>query len=142
MLYVLPELKVFNHVNYKDIEQGVYSDACLALELRLEVMGLLRNASVDGIWDSDTNLAIILLQRSSLHESFYTDGTHNDRTVSLITDLINSYKDYTYNEDSQFDTALIYHSSLSQAKRLIAEKEKLAKQQKQLIKENQEKLRG
>lgn len=142
MLYVLPELKVFNHVNYKDIEQGVYSDACLALEQRLEVMGLLRNASVDGIWDSDTNLAIILLQRSSLHESFYTDGTLNDRTVSLITDLINSYKDYTYNEDSQFDTALIYHSSLSQAKRLIAEKEKLAKQQKQLIKENQEKLRG
>lgn len=140
MLYQLPKLEIFNHVNYKEILPGVYSDACLALEQRLEVMGLLRNKSVDGIWDEDTSLSIILLQRSSLHESFFTDGTLNDRTVTLITDLINSYKDYTYYEDSQLDTALIYHSSFSQAKRLIAEKEKLAKQHKNLIKENKEKL--
>ena len=62
----------------------------------------------------------------------------DDRTVTLITDLINSYKTYTYYEDSQLDVALLYHSSFSQAKRLIAEKQTLAKRQQTLIEENRE----
>ena len=57
-------------------------------------------------------------------------------TVTRITSLINGYKEYTYYEDSQLDVALIYHSSLSQAKRLIAEKQTLAKREEEKIAEN------
>ena len=85
-------------------------------------------------WTENTKTAVMILQR------FYTykgDGTLDDGTVSIITDLINSYKTYTYYEDSQFDIALIYHSSKSQAKRLFKEKEALRIEQQKLIEENE-----
>ena len=135
MLYDFPSLPIFNHVNYKEITPGVYNDACLALEKRLEMMGYLRPESVDGIWDDNTKTAIYVLQRTYFAEG---SGMLDDRTVTLITDLINSYKTYTYYEDSQLDVALLYHSSFSQAKRLIAEKQTLAKRQQTLIEENRE----
>lgn len=133
-LYELPKLEIFNHVNYKEIVPGVYNDACLALEQRLEVLGLLRTPDVDGIWNDNTNTAVMIIQRVYTENG---DGTLDDNTVTLITDLINSYKTYTYYEDTQFDVALMYHSSLSQAKRLIKEKEQLRESQAKLIAENQ-----
>lgn len=138
ILAVLPELKVFNHTNYKEIAYGVYSEPCLALEQRLEVLGFLGHSVVDGIWDDYTTLAIYFLQRTYF-TSGYTGGL-NDKTVSLITDLINECKDDTYIEDSQLDCALLYHASLDQARRLIKEKETLAKKQAKLIEENAKKL--
>lgn len=122
-------------MNYKEITPGVYNDACLALEKRLEMMGYLRPESVDGIWDDNTKTAVYVLQITYFAEG---SGMLDDRTVTLITDLINSYKTYTYYEDSQLDVALLYHSSFSQAKRLIAEKQTLAKRQQTLIEENWE----
>ena len=137
MLYEFPALEIFNHVNYKGIEEGVYSEACLALEKRLNIMGYLRDSSVDGIWDDDTHLAVYVFQMAHFSEG---NGQLDDSTVTLITNVINGYKDYTYYEDSQLDVAKLYHSSFSQAKRLVAEKERLANKQKELIEANRAKV--
>ncbi len=138
MLYVLPELGVFNHVNYKEIQYGVYSDPCLALEKRLSVLGFLKESVADGIWDGSTTLAVYFLQKSFMKDNI--TGGLNDRTVTLITSLINGCKDDKYIDDSQLDCALLYHSSLDQSRRLIKEKERLAKKQAELIEENEKKL--
>lgn len=138
VMYTLPPLMIFNHTNYKEIKEGVYHDACMALEQRLEVMGIMRSSAVDGIWDADTQTAILILQRS--YNMYETDGHLNDMTVTLITNIINGYKDDTYYEDSQLDVALIYHSSKSQAKRLIQEKIKYAEKQQALIKDRQARM--
>ena len=136
-LFDFPELPVFNHVNYKQIVPGVYSEASLALEKRLALLGYLKEEKADGIWDESTRVALYVLQRDRRATG---DGTLDDATVTLITDLVNGYKDYTYYEDSQLDVALLYHSSMSQAKRLIAEKLTLAKREKARIEENQARL--
>ena len=138
VMYTLPPLMIFNHTNYKEIEEGVYHDACMALEQRLEVMGLIRSSEVDGIWDIDTQNAILILQRS--YNMFSTDGHLDDMTVTLITNIINDYKNDTYYEDSQLDVALIYHSSKSQAERLIKEKIRYAEKQQALIKEREARI--
>lgn len=138
MLYVLPELGVFNHVNYKEIQYGVYSEPCLALEKRLSVLGFLKESVADGIWDGSTTLAVYFLQKTFMNDNI--TGGLNDRTVTLITDLIDGCKDDKYLEDSQLDCALIYHGSLDQAKRLIKEKITLAKKQDKLIEENEKRL--
>lgn len=133
MLYDFPKLDIFNHINYKEIVPGIYSDACLALEQRLLLLDLLREPDVDGIWNDNTKTGVMIIQR------VYTDagdGTLDDDTITIITDLINSYKTYTYYEDSQFDVAFLYHESLAQAKRLVKEKEKLREKQAKLIEEN------
>ncbi len=137
ILYQLEKLPHFNHTNYKTIVPGEYNEACLALEKRLEIMGYFREGMADGIWDDNTKTAVFVLQKSALG---YGDGTLDDKTVTLITDLINRYKDYIYLEDSQLDVALLYHSSFSQAKRLVAEKKQLAKEQQKLIEEHNKRL--
>ena len=138
MLYVLPKLEIFNHINYKEIIGGIYSEPCLALEKRLEILGFLKGEQVDGIWNNYTSLAVYILQTTYFNAK--GTGSLDDKTVSLITDLINECKDDTYLEDSQLDCALLYHSSFDQAKRLIKEKERLAKKQTELIAENNKKL--
>lgn len=138
MAYILPELEIFNHVNYKEISEGVYSDACLALEQRLNVLGFMKDEYVDGIWDGVTELAVIVLQTDYLGS--LGSGVLDDKTVTLITDLINNMKDDTYYEDSQLDAALLYHAALDQARRLVKEKERLAKKQKAIIEDNKAKL--
>ncbi len=137
LLYDFPKLEYFNHENYKTIEDGVWNEACLALERRLNMMDLLYDSKVDGIWDDSTKTAVFIMQKLS---SLPGDGYLNDETVTYITDIINTYKDYTYYEDSQFDVALLYHSSFDQAKRLIAEKKLLAKQSARQIEENRKAL--
>ena len=129
------DLGVFNHQNYSDIAAGVYSDACLALEKRLVLLGYLTESRADGVWDDATSLAIRILQTKYSLDAPYP-GYLDDKTVSRITGLVNSCKDDTYYEDSQLDVALIYHQSFSQAKRLIAEKNQLAKEEKIKIDEN------
>lgn len=139
-LYEFPtDLGVFNHQNYASITAGVYSDACLALEKRLVLLGYLQESRADGIWDDTTSLAVRILQVCCGVNAPYF-GYLDDATVTRITALVNGYKERTYYEDSQLDVALIYHQSFSQAKRLIAEKQKLAKDEKQKIAENAARL--
>lgn len=138
MLYQLPSLEVFNHVNYKEIIDGVYSEPCLALEKRLVVLGMLREEYADGIWDNYTSFSVYILQTTYFPEK--GTGSLDDKTVSLITELINNCKDDTYLEDSQLECALLYHSAFDQARRLIKEKERLGEKQQKLIKENNERL--
>lgn len=139
-LYEFPtDLPVFNHENYKLIVPGEYSEPCLALERRLALIGYLRDQKVDGIWDDSTALALRVF-RNRLGVNDDPQTLLDDRTVTQITTVINGLKDDTYYEDSQFDVALIYHSSLSQAKRMLPEKDALAKKQKKLIEENNARL--
>lgn len=133
------DLGVFNHENYKTILAGVYSDACLALEKRLVLLGYLNADRADGIWDDATSLVIRIFQIEHGDSPLYP-GYLDDNTVTRITNLVNSLKDDTYYEDSQLDVALIYHSSFSQAKRLIVEKEALAKEEQKKIEENNARL--
>ena len=133
MMYFLPQLEHFNHVNYKEITEGTYSEPCLALEKRLAILGYLKESVADGIWDDSTKLSIYFLQRTYFASDW--TGVLDDRTVTLITNLINDCKDDTYYEDSQLECALIYHSSFDQAKRLIEEKVKLAEEQAKIIEE-------
>ncbi len=139
-LYEFPtDLPIFNHENYKLIQPGEYSEPCLALERRLALIGYLRDQKVDGIWDDSTALAVrVFRNRLSLEADSQT--LLDDRTVTQLTNVINGLKDDTYYEDSQLDVALIYHSSLSQAKRMLPEKEALAKEQKKRIEENNARL--
>lgn len=133
------DLPVFNHENYKTIAYGEYNEACLALEKRLALIGYLREDKVDGVWDDATALAIRVF-RTRLGIESDSQTLLDDTTVTRITNVINELKDDTYFEDSQLDVALIYHSSLSQAKRMLPEKEALAKEQKKLIEENNARL--
>lgn len=132
MCYTLPSLLSFNHENYVEIKEGVYSDVTKALEDRLAIMGLLFEKDADGIFDEKTKSAVYILQvDKKLNPTGYVD--HD--TVTKITNIINNYKSYTYYDDSQYDAAMIIHHSFSQGKRLKAERERLAKEQSQMIKE-------
>lgn len=138
MLYTLPKLEVFNHINYKEIIGGVYSEPCLALEKRLEILGHLKASEVDGIWNEHTSLAVYILQTT--YYSNKGTGSLDDKTVTLITDLINGCKDDTYTNDYQLDCAALYHISPDKAKECIEESVKVSKEQAELIKENNKRL--
>ena len=137
MCYTLPELLHFNHENYVEIKEGVYSDVTKALEDRLQIMGYLYEQDCDGIFDETTKTALMIFQKA---RNIDGDGYVNHKTVTEITRQINKFKSYTYFDDSQLDTALIFHHSLSQAKRLIKEREKLNSKQAELIKARNEEL--
>jgi carboxyl-terminal processing protease len=137
LYYELPKLSVFNHTNYKEIKEGIYSEPALALEQRLQIMGYLYEEDADGIFDKTTSDALRVLQRL---ENIEVTGNVTHSTVTKITDIINEFKEYTYFEDSQLDVALIVHRSFSQGKRLVAEKTKLAEQNAKLIEENRQRL--
>lgn len=135
MCYTLPELLYFNHENYVEIKEGVYSDVTKALEDRLAILGYMYEEYCDGVFDETTKTALMIFQKARNIEG---DGYVNHKTVTEITRLINRCKTHTYFDDSQLDTALIVHHSLSQAKRLVKEREKLAEKQAELIKERNE----
>lgn len=128
--YQLPKLEIFNHQNFVEIKPGVYSDVTLALEKRLNILGLLFESQVDGIFDENTQNTLKVFQKSyGLEDTGYV--TYD--TVTKITNLINKYKVYDYYEDSQMDVALIIHRSFSQGKRLVNEKKALAKEHAEII---------
>ena len=137
MCYTLPSLGVFNHQNFVNIKEGEYSDEAKALEDRLALMGLLREKYCDGIVDEMTKTALFVFQKEHNLEA---TGYINYETVSRITKTINSYKAYTYDDDTQMDVALIVHHSFSQGKRLVNEKERLRIEQKELIEERDARL--
>jgi len=116
--YTLPALGYFNHENYKEIKEGVYSEPSKALEDRLVVAGLMKEEHCDGIFDDTTRRALYALQ---LYVNVEPTGVLDDETVTGITRLINSYKTYTYYEDSQYEVSLYMHRSFSQGKRRLAE---------------------
>ncbi len=128
--YILPPLESFNHENYVDIKNDVYSDATLALEQRLDVIGLLYEKDVDGIFDIKTGEALRIFQKLGQIEA---TGFVTFETVTKMTDVINGFKLDSYFEDSQYDVAMIIHRSFSQGKRLAKEKLKLAEENRALI---------
>ncbi len=130
MLYDFPKLGVFNHTNYVEINRNGYSDVTKALEDRLAMMGLIYADDADGYFDDTTSAALKIYQRDAKIEA---TGECTYDTVTKITASVNSYKYYTYYEDSQYDVAMLVHSSFSQGKRLVKEKEQLAKEQQELI---------
>lgn len=137
MCYTLPSLMIFNHQNFVEIKEKQYSDVTKALEDRLELMGVLRNEYNDGIFDEITKTALFVLQKDhKMNATGYVDY----ETVSLITKIINSYKAFTYDEDTQYDVAMIIHHSFSQGKRLANEKERLRKEQAELIEQRDAEL--
>ena len=130
MCYTLPSLGIFNHQNYVEIKEGVYSDVTKALEDRMVLMGILKDEYCDGIFDDITKTSLYIFQKThNLTATGYVDY----QTVSRITNIINSYKSYTYDEDTQYDVAMIVHHSFSQGKRLVVEKERLRKEQSEMI---------
>ncbi len=130
MCYTLPTLGYFNHENYKEIKEGVFSEPAKALEDRLNVAGFLDEKYCDGIFDDTTKRALYALQ---LDLSLTPTGVLDDETVTKITRLINAYKTYTYFEDSQYEVSLYMHRSFSQGKRRLSEFEDLAKKEKKKI---------
>ncbi len=128
--YTLPELGSFNHQNYKEIVPGKYSDVTKALEDRLVIMGLMYDKDADGVYDDTTKAALRIYQKN---QGIADSGECTYDTVTQITNTINTFKTYTYREDSQYDVAMIVHSSFSQGKRLVKEKEKLAEKNKEMI---------
>lgn len=137
MCYTLPSLMIFNHQNFVEIKEKQYSDVTKALEDRLELMGVLRNEYNDGIFDEITKTALFVLQKDhKMNATGYVDY----ETVSLITKIMNSYKAFTYDEDTQYDVAMIIHHSFSQGKRLANEKERLRKEQAELIEQRDAEL--
>ncbi len=138
MCYELPALGIFNHQNAKQIKEGEYSDVTKALEDRMVIMGLLREKFADGIFDDVTKTALIVFQTEYKMEN--KDGFADDKTVSKITKIINSYKADTYLDDTQYEVAMIIHHSFSQGKRLAAEKERLRENESKKIAERDERL--
>ncbi len=130
MCYTLPTLDYFNHQNYVEIKEGEYSIVTKALEDRLNVMGYLYEEDCDGIFDKATSSALYIYQKARGLEA---TGYVTPETVTSITRVINSYKSYSYYEDTQYDVAMIVHHSFSQGKRLVKEKQKLAEKQAKLI---------
>ena len=130
MCYQMPELESFNHENYVQIQSGVYSEVSLALEKRLNMIGFLFDEQVDGIFDTNTQNALKVFQKL---QGIDAPGVVTHDTVTEMTDVINEYKIYDYYEDSQMDVALIVHSSFSQGKRLVKEKQALSKEHAALI---------
>ncbi len=132
MYYSLPSLMWFNHENYKEIQEGQYSDPAKALEDRLVIAGLMFEQDSDGIFDDTTKRAVYALQ---LYLGIEPSGILNDETVTGITKLINAYKTYTYYEDSPYEVSLFVHRSFSQGKRRAAEILKVAEKEKEKIEE-------
>ena len=132
MCFTLPALGIFNHQNVSEIKEGQYSDVTKALEDRLVIMDILREEYADGVFDDITKTALYIFQMDHKIEA---TGYVTYDTVSKITKIINSYKPFTYYDDTQYEVAMIIHHSFSQGKRLAAEKEKLREEQQQLISE-------
>ncbi len=139
MCYTLPPQLIFNHQNYVEIakNEGVYNEVTKALEDRLVIMGFLREEYCDGIFDDVTKRSLYILQK---HAKLEATGYVTYELVSYITRVINSFKTYIYEDNTQYEVAMIVHRSFSQGKRLVAEKERLREQQSKLIAERDEAL--
>lgn len=104
MKYDFPtDLEWFNYINYVEACDGAENEVVVALERRLEIMGLLRHDFVDGLWDERTTCAVKALQLSVKQEA---TGALTPELVVSITDIINTYKDMTYYEDTQLNIVL------------------------------------
>ena len=137
MCYNLPALGVFNHKNFVEIKDGVYSDVTKALEDRLVIMGVIKEKYADGIFDDITKTALYVFQKD--HDIEATGYVTAD-TVSKITKIINAYKAHNFYDNTQYDVAMIVHHSFSQGKRLVVEKERMRAEQSKLIAERDEAL--
>ena len=137
MCYTMPSLMWFNHENYKEIQEGVYSDAAKALEDRLVIMGLLHEQYSDGIFDDTTRRSVYILQ---LYQDKTPTGVLDDADVTYITGAINFYKSYNYYQDSPYEVAQYMHSSFSQGKRRAAELIREAEKEKVKIQQRDKAL--
>lgn len=112
-------LSVFNYLNYTEIRDGETNDPTLALEQRLNLLGILKQSKVDGLYDEATKSAVLVYQIITNEPD--ADGTLTLQTVANITDGVNYYKDFYVYEDSQLAVANLYIKNKSQGKRLASE---------------------
>lgn len=95
------DLEWFNYINYVQAVEGAENDVVTALERRLELMGLIRSDFVDGVWDEHTTASVKVLQ---IAEGQEPTGKLNPTLVQIITDVINGYKNISYERDLQLET--------------------------------------
>ena len=83
----LPDFIVFSHANYQQAVFGADNEAVEALEQRLVLLGVMREA--DSVFDQDTAQALAIYQKNMGLEQ---TGELDLLTFQSITDLVNAVK--------------------------------------------------
>ena len=97
----LPAFIPFSHDNYTQAVQGADNEVVNALEQRLVLLGVMREA--DSVFDEDTAQALRIYQKNmGLEQTGLLDLT----TFQSITDLVNVVKTVRYLHDDQLDKAV------------------------------------
>ena len=113
-------LSFFNHENYINIQNGLTNDATLALEQRFGILGILRDSAIDGLCDESTRAAILAYKYVGMND-YAPNSDIDDRMVTTMTLIINTYKDKYVYSDAQMDVAKLYLKNHSRGKRLAKE---------------------
>ena len=97
----LPDFIVFSHANYQQAVFGADNEVVEALEQRLVLLGVMREA--DSVFDQDTAQALAIYQKNMGLEQ---TGELDLLTFQSITDLVNAVKNVRYVHDDQLDKAV------------------------------------
>lgn len=96
-------LEWFNHTNYIHAVEGAENEVVLALEKRLELLGIMPSLSVDGVWDSITTDCVKIFQMA---EKLDITGKLSYEFVTLMTAEINIMKQAPVVVDHQLSCVL------------------------------------
>ena len=97
----LPDFIVFSHANYQQAVFWADNEVVEALEQRLVLLGVMREA--DSVFDQDTAQALAIYQKNMGLEQ---TGELDLLTFQSITDLVNAVKNVRYVHDDQLDKAV------------------------------------
>lgn len=124
-------------------KEGDSSDNILALEMRLSILGFLRDEEVDGVFESATLSAVKAFE---LYMNGKPEGILDEEEAGYINSRSDSYKDYYYKYDSQLEVAEMSFRSTSQARRrakeLLNESKKIQKEYDAYLKAEEEKIKA
>lgn len=90
------KMPTFTYLNYNKAVEGAENSTVKGLEMRLEVIGFLSEAEVDGKWTDATTRALSAFQRAC---GFEVTGKLDDNTYFAIIDFVRAYEStysYTY----------------------------------------------
>ena len=93
---------VFTALNYTKAVEGAENAVVLGLETRLEAIGFLSEAEVDGVWKDATTRAVKALQKGGELE---VSGKLDSDTYFLILALVNNWENTYYYTYTAFDYA-------------------------------------
>ena len=96
------ETPVFTALNYTKAVEGAENAVVLGLETRLEAIGFLSEAEVDGVWKDATTRAVKALQKGGELE---VSGKLDSDTYFLIIALVNNWENTYYYTYTAFDYA-------------------------------------